>query len=184
MMSILRPTTSRGLPETKSGHPAESPGDQLPQHVEDVRHNFKGTVEAIAVVTTLFAGIQAQLLSGTPSEPSPTASQAVIRALQLVSYGGLAVNVGAALSAMLFLDIVGEAPERFRRWSKNPPSSPSRSAPRRTASELADDKFLAGLELLIVYGSPRSIQFAWYHCVASTLFGTLSILIQIFFWHG
>ncbi|KAJ7031999.1 hypothetical protein C8F04DRAFT_1108866 [Mycena alexandri] len=177
-MSILRsslgPSNSNSV--DKDDHPA-GPGDRVPQNVADVRQNFKSTAEAIAVVTTLFAGIQAQLLSGTPSEPSPTASQAVIRALQLASYGGLSVNVGAALSSMLFLDIVGEGPKRYRRWSKKPQSS--QPVARNTASELADDKFLAGLTLLVMHGSPRSLHFAWYHCVASTVFGTISVLIQI-----
>ncbi|KAJ7668010.1 hypothetical protein B0H17DRAFT_1210164 [Mycena rosella] len=63
----------------------------------------------MAVVTTLFAGIQAQLLSGIPPEPLPTPSPPVIPTLLLVSYGGLSVNVGAALSAMVFINIVGEA---------------------------------------------------------------------------
>ncbi|KAJ7163684.1 hypothetical protein C8R46DRAFT_318713 [Mycena filopes] len=196
MMSILRSTTSHGLSEDKSSH--QSLGDRLPQNrdVEDVRQNFKGTVEAIAVVvrchiclwrqpllilccqTSLFAGIQAQLLSGTPSEPSSSASQGIIRALQLVSYGGLAVNVGAALSALLFLDIVGEAPERFRRWKRKAQSSPQAAR----AASLADaNRTSAGLELLLAYGVPRSLQLAWYHCVVSTVFGTLSVLLQISF---
>ncbi|KAJ7185791.1 hypothetical protein C8R46DRAFT_386376 [Mycena filopes] len=175
MMSILRSTTSRGLSEDKGSQGAESLGDRLPQSVEDVRQNFQGTVEAIAVVTALFAGIQAQLLSGTPSEPSSSASPGVIRALQLVSYGGLVVNVGAALSGMLFLDIVGEAPERFRRRKEKLKLQAS------SASEFpdADNAFTAGIELLLAYGSPRSLQFAWYHCIASTVFGTLSVLLQI-----
>ncbi|KAJ6557943.1 hypothetical protein B0H19DRAFT_1261520 [Mycena capillaripes] len=152
--------------------PRSTAGDRLPQSVEDVRQSFTSTVQAIAVVTTLFAGIQAQLLSSMPFAPSPTASKAVIKALLLTGYGGLVVNVGAALSGMIFLDIAGEAPEAFRR-------SKSRITTMRQVSITNGDKPIGGLEQLLLYGSPRTLQFAWYHCVVSTLFGAFSILIQI-----
>ncbi|KAJ7449147.1 hypothetical protein B0H11DRAFT_2202264 [Mycena galericulata] len=145
------------------------PEDSLPHNVEDVRQNFIATVQAMAVVTTLFAGIQAQLLSGVPAEPSPTASRAIIRALLLASYAGLSVNVGAALSGMIFLDIAGEAPEAFRRLVQ--------TAPRPSAQAITTST--TGLELLVLHGSPRSLQLAWYHCISSTIFGTFSILVQI-----
>ncbi|KAJ6582924.1 hypothetical protein DFH09DRAFT_1029317 [Mycena vulgaris] len=156
-------------------------GDRLPRSVEDVRQNFIATVQAMAVVTTLFAGIQAQLLSGIPSAPSPTAPQAVINALLLVSYGGLSVNVGAALSAMLFLDISGEAPEAFRRLRATASQASGRRSPSSHTGSITSTRTAVdtGLGLLLNYGSPRSLQFAWYHCVASTIFGTFSILLQI-----
>ncbi|KAJ6614608.1 hypothetical protein B0H10DRAFT_2044737 [Mycena sp. CBHHK59/15] len=182
-----------------STSPATSPRaveQNLPPSVEDLRQNYITTVQATAVVTTLFAGIQAQLLSGIPSEPSPTASQPIVHALLLASYGDLAVNVGAALSSMIFLDIVGEAPQAFRLLQQKTVASghtaPSDSAlsphsqpegSPHTSNEITppnrDAEDLTGLKLLVSHGTSPTIQLAWYHCVASTVVGTLSILLQI-----
>ncbi|KAJ6582925.1 hypothetical protein DFH09DRAFT_1275337 [Mycena vulgaris] len=137
--------------------------DRLPPSVEDTRQNFIATVQAMAVV-----GYKRQLLSGIPSRPSPTASS------------GFSINVGAALSAMIFLDGAGDTPAVFRRLRTtiSPASgrcSPSSHADSITSTRTAD----TGLGLLLKHGSPRSLQFAWHHCVASTIFGTFSILLQI-----
>ncbi|KAJ7108723.1 hypothetical protein C8R44DRAFT_986665 [Mycena epipterygia] len=129
----------------------------------------------MAVVTTLFAGIQAQLLSGIPSGPSPDASQGVIHVLLLVNYGGLAANVGATLSGMIVLDLAGDVPETFRRLRTAGRHSPS-SVPAMSSTETGPD---TGLGLLLSHGARHDPQFAWYHCAASTIFGTLSILLQI-----
>ncbi|KAJ7741929.1 hypothetical protein DFH07DRAFT_837005 [Mycena maculata] len=154
--------------------------DRLPPSAENVRQNFITTVQAMAVVTTLFAGIQAQLLSGLPSAPSPAASEGIFHALLLVSYGGLAVNVGAALSAMIFLDVAGEAPEAFRRLKTGITSQENQRRFQEAASS-GGIASITGLELLVLHGSPRSLQFAWYHCVSSTILGTFLILLQISF---
>ncbi|KAJ7918431.1 hypothetical protein B0H13DRAFT_1992913 [Mycena leptocephala] len=139
---------SANIPVPEGVHTVETRperGDRLPQSVEDVRQSFIITVQAMAVVTALFAGIQAQLLSGTLSAPSPAASEAVIHALLLVSYG-------AALSAMIFLDI--HRPIAMGTQGRE-------------------------LELHLSHGSLRSLLFVWHHCVTSTIFGTFSILLQI-----
>ncbi|KAJ7634586.1 hypothetical protein FB45DRAFT_1056595 [Roridomyces roridus] len=147
----------------------------LPRCVEDVRQNFITTVQAMAVLATLFAGVQAQLLSGIPSDPSPDAPPPLIHALLLVSYGGLAMNVGAALSGMIFLDIAGEVPEAYRSLRTDADGS------KILRTQSASSTPATGLDLLIVHGSPRSIQMAWYHCIFSTVCGTFSVLLQISF---
>lgn len=64
----------------------------------------------ITTQSTLFAGVQAQLLSGIPAKPSPKISQALIRTLQFASYGGLAINISAALAAILFISFANMIP--------------------------------------------------------------------------
>jgi hypothetical protein len=53
----------------------------------------------------LLAGVQAQLLSGIPTLPNDSFSRNILNALQLFSYAGLATNIGAALSSMVYLSI-------------------------------------------------------------------------------
>ncbi|KAJ7032013.1 hypothetical protein C8F04DRAFT_671101 [Mycena alexandri] len=162
--------------DVRSPGPWPGTGHRLPQDVEDVRQNFITTAQAMAVVTTLFAAIQAQFSSAALSEAT---SIVVVRVVLLVSYGSLLVNIGAASFAMVFLDIIGEAPERFRRWRTKVDASGTHPplAARRTAS--VTNSSMAGSELFLLHGSPRSLQFAWYHCVASTLLGTVCVLLQI-----
>ncbi|KAJ7269628.1 hypothetical protein C8J57DRAFT_1066650 [Mycena rebaudengoi] len=169
----------KATPEIREANP---PSDRLPRSVEDVRQNFITSVQAIAVVTALFAGIQTQLLSGIPTDPPENTSRSLITTLTLVSYGGLSINVGAALSAMIFLDIAGEAPEAFRRLQQKKQSTMTGASSQLRSSASTDpERFARGLKVLVLHGSPRTLQLAWYHCISSTILGTFSILLQISF---
>ncbi|KAF9461705.1 hypothetical protein BDZ94DRAFT_1263140 [Collybia nuda] len=61
------------------------------------------TANAFAILSTLFAGVQAQLLSGIPDQTSSTVSRGLIDTLYFFSYGGLAINISASLAAIFFI---------------------------------------------------------------------------------
>jgi hypothetical protein len=117
----------------------------------------------------LLASVQAQLLGNIPP---PATAPALINAIQLIAYIGLAANVGAALSAMMFLDIMGELP--LRLYQKYPSTSMADNPPN--IAHGADST--SGLKFISKYGS-FGLKFTFYHCFISAILGSHCLLLQV-----
>ncbi|KAG5635017.1 hypothetical protein H0H81_012698 [Sphagnurus paluster] len=70
-------------------------------------------LQAVAIVTALLAGTEAQLISSLPERPeSPYAADT---ALRFFAYSGLLLNLGATLSTILLLIAVASLPTAARQ---------------------------------------------------------------------
>ncbi|KAF9461688.1 hypothetical protein BDZ94DRAFT_797277 [Collybia nuda] len=78
------------------------------------------TAKAFAILSTLFAGVQAQLLSGIPDDTAPNFSQALMGTLQFFSYGGLAINISASLAAIFFISLANLERDSGSRVKSSP----------------------------------------------------------------
>lgn len=111
----------------------------------------------------LFAGVQAQLISSIPTDETTP----LINALTFFSYGGLVLSIGASLSAMSLIDVLGHIPEEFSRLAQQHPIAELKGRP--------DSDF----ELLESHGGSPSMKKNYDHCHISLIFGAYSLLLQI-----
>jgi len=86
---------------------------ELPKTPKNVMESWIAKLQAVAVVTALFAGVESQLLSGlpTPGEHPPASDTA----LRFFAYSGLLFNLGATLSAILLLVAITSLPATARQ---------------------------------------------------------------------
>ncbi|KDR74428.1 hypothetical protein GALMADRAFT_584421 [Galerina marginata CBS 339.88] len=140
-----------------------APSIEFPVRLESIRQGHITTAQANAVVAALFAGIQAQLLSGIPDNTDTP----LVNALILFSYAGLLLSIGASLSAMGLLDFLGEIPERSRQ---SEPQS-NIAIPTSTTSHT--------LEPLISYGADPKMRTSYDHCQATLIIGAFCLVVQI-----
>jgi hypothetical protein len=89
----------------------------------------------------------------------------LLKALSFFSYGGLVFSVGASLSAMSLIDLLGHVPEEFSRLRPQPPP----------ITELQNSDF----ELLESHGGSPSVKKNYKHCHISLILGAYSLLLQI-----
>jgi hypothetical protein len=115
----------------------------------------------------LFAGVQAQLIASIPANQPPTS---LLKALSFFSYGGLVLNIGAALSSMSLIDSLGHIPEEFWR---------SGAKPRPTAEPENDVDKPSDFDLLKSHGGSSSIGQNYMHCQILLIFGAYCLLLQI-----
>ena len=108
----------------------------------------------------LFAGLQGQLLSSIPNDKATP----LLKVLHLFGYGGLVLNIGASLSAMYLLDVLGEVPEQFWRLSQQP--------------ELLNKEH-SDFDLLKSYGGSSKMSNIYTHCHISLIVGASSLLLEI-----
>ena len=126
----------------------------------DGGHDHTSSYDPLALQAALFAGIQAQLLSGIPTDQVTP----LIRALTFFSYAGLAFSIGASMSAMYLLDFLGEVPEQYWR------------------SDIKVEPLLrkqSDFQLLKSHGGDRKIPGTYFHCHIWLMLGALSLLLQI-----
>jgi len=131
--------------------------------------------------TTLFAGVQAQLLGSLP-QPTGFPADTVLR---FFGYSGLFLNLGATLSAILLLVAVASLPAAARGVY----ITCSHSYPRRIfhdghGSHVADlNKLLLGRDgethLLRAFGIARGWGILLRHCVACFLGGWVCAFLHI-----
>jgi len=118
-----RPTTSTLAQSQTHGPP--SPGDllseklqrELPKAVESIRQGRIDSFAASAVVTTLFAGIEAALLAGNPpltnlpddqgGSPGHRNNPRLLEAYLAFAYISLGLNLGATVASLYLIDMLG-----------------------------------------------------------------------------
>jgi len=155
--------------EAQSCHSAEVQ-TMNPKFLETLQHSFVGSIQAMALVVALFAGIQAQLLSSIPSSPTDSVPQGLINALQFFTYVGLAANIGAALAAMVFLDLMGECFLRFKLSTHTGTGMRPGDAWTYSLPDLRD---------LSRRGAPDGLELSFYHCIISVIIGSCCLLLQV-----
>ncbi|KAH8806656.1 hypothetical protein DL96DRAFT_1631278 [Flagelloscypha sp. PMI_526] len=171
-------TTSR---VSHNRDPHEDLSTNLPQAAEQVRRNFVDTIIAAAPVDALLAATIAQLITAIPDPSTQTFSLTLINALYFFSFAGIGFTVGAALSAMLFLDMVGELPhvyhlQQMKRRNDPLPTSPT-VLEKMTMSP--EDESRNGLAILCHYGSRRAIWWVYTHSILSTVLGIVCLMLQL-----
>jgi len=86
---------------------------ELPKTPKDVMDSWMPRLQAVAVVTALFAAVEAQLLGSLPDHGAhPSAADTLLR---FFGYSGLFFNLGATLSAILLLVAVASLPTAARQ---------------------------------------------------------------------
>ncbi|KAF8810986.1 hypothetical protein BYT27DRAFT_7134435 [Phlegmacium glaucopus] len=136
----------------------------LPDVVEAIRQGHITSAQAIAVVAALFAGVQASLLSVMPDDTTK-----LTHTLILFAYAGLAFNIGASLSAMSLLDLLGAVPEQFWRMA----------SPGQTSTPEEPDQGKSDFGFLISCGGYRGMGYVYAHCHISLVFGAFCLILQL-----
>ncbi|KAH8810562.1 hypothetical protein DL96DRAFT_1685583 [Flagelloscypha sp. PMI_526] len=154
--------------------------EPLPDAVEGLRQNFKDTIKAVAPVDALIAATIAQLVGSIPNQPSNGVSVSVLNALYFFSFVGIAMTVGASLSAMVFLDMIGVIPHTYHLQQMKKHNVPASNGEKSTAkSEHPEDESSNGFDILHHYGAPASMRWIYIHSVFSTVLGVGCLLLQL-----
>lgn len=93
----------------------------------------------------------------------------MLKALNIFSYGGIVLNVGASLSAMFLIDLLGHLPEQYWRLGQQRHGQP--------VAELQGNQ--SDFELLEHHGSSSRVRKTYAHCQISLILGVSSLLLQI-----
>lgn len=157
---------------------------ELPKTPKEVMDAWMPRLQAVAVVTALLAGTEAQLI-GSLAAPSPE-STAADTALRFFAYSGLLLNLGATLSTILLLIAVASLPTAARQIYV----SCSHSYPRRIFHSANHPSHLAELNkrlleghgetyLLRAFGIARGWSFMLRHCIACFMGGVICAFTHI-----
>ncbi|KAG6844431.1 hypothetical protein H0H87_007033 [Tephrocybe sp. NHM501043] len=156
--------------------------DELPMTPKGVMDAWLPRLQAVAVVTALLSGTEAQLLGALPDRPSdPTPSDT---ALRFFAYSGLLLNLGATLSTILLLIAVASLPTTARQIYV----SCSHSYPRKIfhghASHVSElnRRLMEGhgeTYILRAFGIARGWSFMLRHCIACFIGGCLCAFVHI-----
>jgi hypothetical protein len=98
---LLRPSNAPpivNITSTRESQLIQDPTKEYAAYVKELKQDFISQWNAAAVVSGLFAGIQAQLLTQPLLPPRHTKSDTAIR---IFAYGGLLLNVAAALCSVM-----------------------------------------------------------------------------------
>jgi len=79
---------------------------ELPKSAKLAVGTWISRLQAVAIITVLFAGVQAQLIGNLPG----TTGSALERTLAFFAYSGLLLNLGGTLSAVLLLIAITSVP--------------------------------------------------------------------------
>ncbi|GLB42671.1 hypothetical protein LshimejAT787_1201200 [Lyophyllum shimeji] len=155
---------------------------ELPRTPKEVMEAWMPRLQAVAIVTALLAGIEAQLLSSL-AELTPD-STAADRAVRFFAYSGLLLNLGATLSTILLLIAVASLPTAARQIYV----SCAHSYPRRIfhshGSRKAElnQRLLEGngeTYLLRAFGIARGWGFMLRHCISCFMGGVMCTFVHI-----
>ncbi|KAG5731729.1 hypothetical protein E4T56_gene741 [Termitomyces sp. T112] len=155
---------------------------ELPKTPKGAMDAWMPRLQAVAVVTALLAGIEAQLISNLPSPTvTPHASSTVLR---FFAYSGLILNLGATLSTILLLIAVASLPTTARQIYVSCPHSYPRNVFHRRAEYIDElnDHLIDGqgeTYLLRAFGIARGWSFMLRHCIACFLGGCLCSFVHI-----
>ncbi|RDB21880.1 hypothetical protein Hypma_010997 [Hypsizygus marmoreus] len=155
---------------------------ELPKTPKGVMDAWMPRLQAVAVVTALLAGVEAQLLGSLPDRVEhPPASDT---ALRFFAYTGLLLNLGATLSAILLLIAVASLPTTARQIYM----SCSHSYPRKIfhnhshhINEL-NNRMLEGhgeTYILRAFGIARGWSFLLRHCVFCFMAGCICVFLHL-----
>lgn len=160
--------------------------DDLPPAPKIAAENWLARLQAIAIVTVLFASVQSQLLGALP-EDNHRASDA---ALRFLTYGGLFLNLGGTFSAVLLLLAITEMPSTARRlYVSCPHSYPRRMS--RASPDTPDPAWEDGAQqdmlrkpegneqLLRAFGIARGWDIVLFHCIVSLIGGAVFTFAEI-----
>ncbi|EJD54558.1 hypothetical protein AURDEDRAFT_110147 [Auricularia subglabra TFB-10046 SS5] len=150
--------------------------------------NWLARLQAIAVITVLFAGVQSQLLSSLPEDGGRSSDVA----LRFFAYGGLFLNLGGTLSAVLLLLAITSVPVAARhiyvackhsypRQMFRP--HPNSADPARESGEIQELLMHhdGDMRLLRAFGLARGWDLILNHCIASFILGCVFTFVQITF---
>ncbi|KAG6885177.1 hypothetical protein C0993_005261 [Termitomyces sp. T159_Od127] len=150
---------------------------ELPKTPKGVMDAWMPRLQAVAIVTALLAGIEAQLISASLPDTDRPADTAV----RFFAYSGLILNLGATLSTILLLIAVASLPTTARHIYV----SCSHGYPRRLFHRSDHDlnqRLLDGhgeTYILRAFGIARGWSFMLRHCIACFLGGCLSSFVHI-----
>ncbi|KZV83717.1 hypothetical protein EXIGLDRAFT_777263 [Exidia glandulosa HHB12029] len=152
--------------------------------------NWLARLQAITIVTALFAGVQSQLLGGLPDD----LGRASDTALRFFAYAGLFLNIGGTLSSVLLLIAVTSMPVTARHlYVSCPHSYPRQMFPRRRQGdgdypewENNDAQRMllnseGDAQLLRAFGIARGWDIILFHCLLSFVGGAVFTFVQIAF---
>ncbi|KAF8237522.1 hypothetical protein L208DRAFT_1375582 [Tricholoma matsutake] len=147
------------------------PPHALPPVIEGIRQAHITSAQANAVVhlqAALFAGLQGQLRSSIPSDHT---TPSMLKALNIFSYGGIVLNVGASLSAMFLIDLLGHLPEQYWRLGQQRHGQP--------VAELQGNQ--SDFELLEHHGSSSRVRKTYAHCQISLILAWVKLGSDVVF---
>ncbi|KZT20832.1 hypothetical protein NEOLEDRAFT_1074700, partial [Neolentinus lepideus HHB14362 ss-1] len=87
---------------------------ELPKAVKDIKDSWTTRMQAVAVVTALFTGVEATLL-GYMTSTAHLTSSALEKAVWIFGYTSVFLNMGATLSSILLLVAAASLPTSVRR---------------------------------------------------------------------
>ncbi|KZV75932.1 hypothetical protein PENSPDRAFT_661433 [Peniophora sp. CONT] len=142
---------------------------ELPPAVKKLHEGWMGTLQSGAVVSSIIAGVEAQLLVfyndkgsfGTPDTDPPSVIQVV---LEILTYIALVCSVSATITSLLLTDEFGEIPTRSAR---------GRDA-RTEGGQFAGTDFT----ILRSFRLRRGSEIVMYHWLFSILIATLCTIIS------
>jgi len=169
---------------------------ELPHAPKIAVESWSSRLQAVALVTVLFCGVQAQLISGFP----PDTGTAADVALRFFGYSGLLLNLGGTLSAVLLLIAITSVPvvarhlymhcahsyprklfevaENNRHFAPNPNAS-TVTLPT-IAREISEALFTDGdAKLLRAFGVARGWDILLLHCIFCFTTGCVCAFLQI-----
>ncbi|EJD54559.1 hypothetical protein AURDEDRAFT_156342 [Auricularia subglabra TFB-10046 SS5] len=157
---------------------------ELPVTVKMTMENWLARLQAIAIITVLFAGVQSQLIASLPNDDH----RGFDVALRFFAYGGLFLNLGDTLSAVLLLVAITSLPLSARYLYVSCQHSFPRqmfrldgSDPAREAGDLQDIllKRDSDTQLLRAFGIARGWATIMNHCILSFILGCVFTFIQV-----
>ncbi|KAH7100149.1 hypothetical protein BKA62DRAFT_707760 [Auriculariales sp. MPI-PUGE-AT-0066] len=158
---------------------------ELPRAPRIAVEGWLARLQAVALITALLAGVQAQLLGNLPD----TGHKASDKAIRIFAYAGLCANIGSTLSAVLLLLAITTVPTSARHLYV----SCSHSYPRRLFStnttqppdetDVDAQKLLlnaqAEAQLLRAFGVARGFELMTQHCLITFLAGVICTFLQV-----
>ncbi|KAF5375942.1 hypothetical protein D9615_008219 [Tricholomella constricta] len=155
---------------------------ELPKTPKEVMDAWMPRLQAVAVVTALLAGTEAQLLGSLPERPNNIS--AADTTLRFFAYSGLLLNLGATLSTILLLIAVASLPTTARQVYVSCSHGYPRKVFHNHQTHLAElnKRLLDGhgeTYILRAFGIARGWSFMLRHCIACFMGGCVCTFTHI-----